>query len=99
MPNSRPSDAILRELNHVRDDIKSLDAKVSSVIHTVNNSFHPRLSRVEQVQVERLPHHDNHSKWIGELKEVVTTHKTLFKLIGAAVVIISGALIQHIAFH
>lgn len=97
------ADHILRELDQIHNAVKDTNAKLDSVIGNYRG-FEGRLSMVEQSQVS-LPHGQHaawitqNSVWINELKVVVGQHRTLFRLIGAALLLISGALIQHLAIH
>ena len=97
------ADHILRELDQIHNTVKDTNAKLDSVIGNYRG-FEGRLSVVEQMQLtppngEHGPTIKDHATWIGELKVIVGQHKTLFRLIGAALLLISGALAQHLAFH
>jgi len=95
MTESAQLSHINRELDQIHAAVKDSNAKLDSAIKTFS-SYHSRLAAVEQAQsVEPV----DHAPAIVTIRETISSHATMLKLLGAGLLFVGGIVAQHLAFH
>lgn len=92
------NEALLRELNFMRQDVQNLSAQVQSLTKTLGSDTLPRLATVEQKASMFESHAATHATSIDRLTSAVAAHKMALTILGGGITLLAGGLLAHIKF-